>query len=156
METQAFEIIETEIPLKKVMSLNRARLTGRLVALLLTYENQYDILPELEFELTTGRVKPDIAILPRQEYNWQRDIILYPSPPITAIEILSPTQSFDALATKIVDVLLAGGTQSAWLLVPFIRTVHLFLPEQPVSTFSKGILYDPTSGIEIMVEELFR
>ena len=156
METQAFEIIETEVPLEKAMSLNHARLTGRLVALLLPYEDRYDVLPELEFELTTGRAKPDIAILPRQQYNWQKDIIFYPSPPITAIEILSPTQSFDALATKIVDVLLAGGTQSAWLLVPFIKTVHLFLPEQPVSTFSKGILYDSASGVEVIVEELFR
>ena len=91
METQAVEIIETEVPLEKAMSLNHSRLTSRLVALLLPYEDQYDILPELEFELAAGRLKPDVAVLPQLHYNWEKDIIRYPHPPITAIEILSPT-----------------------------------------------------------------
>lgn len=156
MNTQAVEIIETEVPLEKTMSLNHARLTGRLCMLLSQYEHQYDILPELEFELATGRVKPDVSVLPKQNYNWQEDIIYYPNPPITAIEVLSPTQSFDSLATKIVKVLLAGGTQSAWLLVPFIKTIHLFLPGQPVATFSAGTLRDPASGVEIAVDALFQ
>jgi Uma2 family endonuclease len=156
METQAVEIIETEVPLEKVMSLNHARLTGRLCLLLSKYEEKYDILPELEFDLTTGRVKPDVSILPKQKYNWQEDIIYYPNPPITAVEVLSPTQSFDSLASKIVKVLLAGGTQSAWLLVPFIKTIHLFLPGQPVATFSTGTLHDPASGVDIELEALFQ
>ena len=80
METQAFEIIAAEVTLEEVMSLNHARLTSRLCLLLSRYDEQYDILPELEFELSTGRVKPDVAILPRQEYNWQEDIIYLSSP----------------------------------------------------------------------------
>ncbi|QKG52805.1 hypothetical protein [Hymenobacter sp. BRD67] len=80
MNTQAIEVIETEVVLEEAMSLNHSRLIGRLNVLLAAYEEQYDILPELEFELSTGRLKPDVAIMPRQTYNWEKDIIRYPSP----------------------------------------------------------------------------
>ena len=101
METQAIEIIETEVVLEKTTSLNHSRLIHRLSILLSAYEEQYDILPELEFELSAGRLKPDVAILPRLTYDWEADVIRYPNPPITAIEIISPTQSLDGLIAKI-------------------------------------------------------
>ncbi|WP_310392123.1 Uma2 family endonuclease [Hymenobacter sp.] len=156
METQAIEIIETEVVLEKAMSLNHSRLTSRLVALLLPYEDKYDILPELEFELETGRLKPDIALLPQLSYNWEKDIIRYPHPPVTAIEILSPTQSLDSLITKIREGYLPGGVQSAWLVLPGIRTINLYLPNQPVIPFNQGTLRDPTTGIELQLETVFR
>jgi Uma2 family endonuclease len=156
METQAVEIIETEVPLEKAMSLNHSRLTSRLVALLLPYEDQYDILPELEFELAAGRLKPDIAVLPQLQYNWEKDIIRYPNPPITAIEILSPTQSLDSLIVKIREGYLPSGVQSAWLVLPGIRTINLYLPDQPVVTFNSGTLRDPATGIELLLETVFR
>ena len=156
METQAVEIIETEVPLEKAMSLNHSRLTSRLVALLLPYEDQYDILPELEFELEAGRLKPDVAVLPQLHYNWEKDIIRYPHPPITAIEILSPTQSLDSLIVKIREGYLPSGVQSAWLVLPGIRTINLYLPNQPVVTFNSGTLRDPATGIELLLETVFR
>ena len=156
METQAVEIIETEVPLEKAMSLNHSRLTSRLVALLLPYEDQYDILPELEFELAAGRLKPDVAVLPQLHYNWEKDIIRYPHPPITAIEILSPTQSLDSLIVKIREGYLPSGVQSAWLVLPGIRTINLYLPNQPVVTFNSGTLRDPATGIELLLETVFR
>jgi len=156
METQAIEIIETEVPLEKAMSLNHSRLTSRLVALLLPYEDQYDILPELEFELEAGRLKPDVAVLPQLHYNWEKDIIRYPHPPITAIEILSPTQSLDSLIVKIREGYLPSGVQSAWLVLPGIRTINLYLPNQPVVTFNSGTLRDPATGIELLLETVFR
>jgi Uma2 family endonuclease len=156
METQAVEIIETEVVLEEAMSLNHSRLIGRLTVLLSAYEEQYDILPELEFELTTGNLKPDIAVLHRQAYDWEEDIIRFPSPPITAIEVLSPTQAFDAVASKIRKLYFPAGVESAWLVVPSIKTIHLFLPGQPVTTVSTGILHDPATGIDLAIEKLFR
>nr|GFD52480.1 hypothetical protein [Tanacetum cinerariifolium] len=101
MNTQAVEIIEIEVPLEKVMSLNHSRLIHRISVALLPYEDQYDILPELEFELAAGRLKPDVAITLRQQYNYRRDVLRVLEPPVTAIEIISPTQAFDALVEKI-------------------------------------------------------
>ncbi len=45
-----------------IMSYNHARLTYRLTKSFSRYDAKYDILPELEFELSYGRAKPDIAI----------------------------------------------------------------------------------------------
>lgn len=75
METQAIEIIETEVLLEEVVSLNHSRLIYRISMALSAYEDKYDVLPELEFELAEGRLKPDVAIVPRQHYNYQRDVL---------------------------------------------------------------------------------
>ena len=156
METQAIEVIETEVVLEEALSLNQSLLIHRLSVALLPYEERYDILPELEFELSAGRLKPDVAILPRLTYDWEADIILYPNPPITAIEILSPTQAFDALVTKIRQYYFASGVQSAWLVVPSVQSVFLFLPDQAAVTVTAGsILRDPATGIELALDTLF-
>ena len=156
METQAIEIIETEVVLEEVTSLNHSRLINRLTVLLTAYEEQFDILPELEFELSTGRLKPDVAILPRLAYDWEADIIRYPNPPITAIEIISPTQSFDSLVAKIRQLYFPSGVQSAWLVLPTVRSIFLFLPGQPALTVSGGMLRDPVTGIELVMDAIFR
>ncbi|WP_375418251.1 Uma2 family endonuclease [uncultured Hymenobacter sp.] len=156
MQPQATEIIETEVVLEEVMSLNHSRLIHRFSVALLPYEEQYDILPELEFELSAGRLKPDVAILPRLTYNWRADIIRYPDPPITAIEILSPTQSFDYLVSKIWTQYFPSGVQSAWLVLPTVRSIYLFVPNQPDVVFTSGTLRDPASGIELEMAAIFR
>jgi Uma2 family endonuclease len=113
METQAIEITEVETVLEEVISLNHSRLTYRISVLLSAYEEKYDIMPELELELSSGRAKPDVAIFPKLTIDWNEDIIRYTHPPITAIEILSPTQAFDSLTAKIRKVYLPGGVLSA-------------------------------------------
>ena len=156
METQAIEIIETEVGLEEAMSLNHARPTTRITSLLFAaYESQFNILTELEFELPTGRFKPDVAILPRLAYNWEREIIRYPEPPITAIEIISPTQSIDGLVEKIRAGYLASGVKSAWLVLSAVRSIILYLPNQPAHLVSEGTLRDPATGVEMELDWLF-
>ena len=156
METQAIEIIETEVVLEKAMSLNHSRLIHLISVALLPYEDQYDILPELEFELSAGRLKPNVAILPRLTYDWEADIIRFPNPPISAIEIISPTQSFDSLVTKVRNFYFPSGVQSAWLVLPAARTIFLYLPGQPAAIVSSGTLHDPVSGVELEMSAIFR
>ncbi len=154
METKAVALTETI--LEEAMSLNHSRLTYRLSILLSAYDDQYDILPELELELISGRAKPDISILQNLTFNWEEDIIRYTYPPITAIEILSPTQAFDELTTKIRKVYFPAGVLSAWIVVPSIKAIHLFLPNQPVSVFTNGKITDATTQIELELTEIFR
>ncbi|WP_201980138.1 Uma2 family endonuclease [Hymenobacter rubidus] len=156
METQAVEIIENEVVLEEARSLNHSRLIHRISMALLPYEEQYDILPELEFELSAGRLKPDVALLPRQQYDYRRDVLRVVQPPVTAIEILSPTQSFDYLVGKIQDEYLTSGVQSAWLVLPRVGNIYLFLPGQPPQVFTSGLLRDPATQIEINLDTLFR
>lgn len=156
MQTQAVDIIETEVLLEETRSLNHSRLIHRISLLLSAYEEQYDVLPELEFELSTGRLKPDVALLPKLTYYWQEDVIRFPEPPITAIEILSPTQAFDAVASKISKLYLPAGVRSAWLVVPFVKTIHLLLPDGSITTFTANVLRDPATGIELSLETVFQ
>lgn len=156
MEGQAVEIIETEVILEEVMSLNHSRLIHRISVALLPYEDRYDILPELEFELPAGRLKPDVAIVPRQQYNYQRDVLRVLVPPITAIEIISPTQSFDALVEKIEDQYLPSGVLSAWLVLPRVGNIYLFIPGQPPQVFTTGLLRDPAAQVEVNLADIFR
>ena len=128
MNTQATELIETEVRLEEAWSLNRSRVMHRLSVALLPYANRYDVLPELEFELVTGRLRPNLALLPCRTYDWEGDVLRYPYPPVTVMEILSPTQALDAVITKIKQYYFAGGVQSAWLVIP--RLNHIF-PARP-------------------------
>lgn len=156
METQAIEIIETEVVLEEVMSLNHSRLIHRISVALLPYEDRYDILPELEFELSAGRLKPDVALLPRQQYDYRHDLLRVAEPPVTAIEIISPTQAFDALVLKIRDQYLPSGVQSAWLVLPTVRMIYLFLPDQEPQVFTTGTLRDPATQVEVALADIFR
>ncbi len=156
MNSQAVEIIETEVVLEETMSLNHSRLIHRISVALLPYEEQFDILPELEFELAAGRLKPDVAIVPRQQYNYRRDVLRVLQPPVTAIEIISPTQSFDALVEKIEDQYLPSGVLSAWLVLPRVANIYLFLPGQPAQIFTTGLLYDPATQVEVALADIFR
>ena len=69
MKTQAIEVVETDIMLEEAWSANHSRLIHRLGVALLPYEERYDIMPELEFELSAGRLKPDVALLTKQPYD---------------------------------------------------------------------------------------
>lgn len=156
MEFKAVEITETETPLEEIMSLNHSRLSYRISVLLSRYEGQFDILPELELELTSGRGKPDISIYKNLHFNWEEDVLRVPQPPITAIEILSPTQAFDELTGKIRKVYFPGGVQSAWIVVPSIQAIHLFLPGQQVKIFNSGNMLDPVTQIDLTLAEVFK
>jgi len=77
-------------------------------------------------------------------------------PPITAIEIISPTQSFDALVAKIRQSYLPSGVQSGWLVLPTVNSIYLFLPDQLPQVFTSGTLRDPATGVEVALADIFR
>ena len=156
MNTRVLETVEAEVVPEETMSLIHSRLIHRISVALLPYEDRFDILPELEFELREGRLKPDVALLPHQRYDYSRDLIRVMEPPVTAIEIHSPTQDFNGLVAKITDQYLPSGVLSAWLVLPIVRNIYLFLPGQPPQVFSGGTMHDPVTHIEINLDTLFR
>lgn len=156
MDLRAVEITEIETPLEETMSLNHSRLTYRLSVLLSVYDGQFDVMPELDLELSGGRAKPDISIFQNLVFNWEEDIIRYTEPPITAIEILSPTQAYDALTGKIRKIYFPSGVQSAWIVMPSVRAVQLFLPDNSVEYFTDTIFTDPVTNIELDLKMVFK
>jgi hypothetical protein len=51
---------------------------------------------------------------------------------------------------------LASGVQSAWLVLPAIRSIILYLRGLPVQLVSEGALRDPATGVELELSAVFR
>lgn len=151
------DILEIEdLQTEDIMSLNHSRLMYRIGLLLAKYEEQFDILPELEFELLIDKAKPDISICKKMTVDWVHDVIRLKEPPITAIEILSPKQAYNDLTDKIYDNYFQSGVQSAWLVLPSVRAIQLFLPEKPVQYFTDSIFQDTVTGIELDLKAIYK
>ena len=160
MEAQSFDLIEEfhseDIIAPAHRSYNHSKLIHRLSVALDRYEEQYDILPELELELSTGKCKPDISIFPKRAEDWENDIIFYTEPPIVAIEIQSPRQATTDITGKMNAVYFPAGVQSVWIIVPPLQMVQIRTPDGRKTTYTDGLVKDPVTGFEVPFNEIFR
>ncbi len=140
---------------KPMPSKHHAKLQARLSqALLNAYEQEYDVYSELALELDTGKATPDVAIYPKTSDNWLIDEIRVAKPPLSVMEILSPTQGMKDLTDKF--AVYFGEVKSYWVLIPNFKTIHIITPDLQVSTFVEGIAKDKATGIELSVDVIFR
>ncbi len=162
METTALETQRTLSPYelergKPMPSKNHSKIEARLsFALISRYETLYDVLTEPSLELSSGKANPDVALYPISQGDWERDETKITAPPITTVEILSPTQSLNELVEKIRDVYFPAGVKSSWIIIPPLKTVHIFYPDSPTETFTAGTLTDKATGVELRLEEIFK
>ena len=161
VETQASETqdetnFETERN-KPMPSRNHAIIQARLIAALINnFLGKYEIMSEVSLALPNVKpAVPDICIFPKVPVDLLEDEIKITEPPVTAIEILSPTQSLDDVKDKIFDIYFPAGVQSAWLIVPTLRSVHVFTPDRKFVTFNSGKLNDPVTGISVELDDFF-
>ncbi len=145
-----FEEFQTE----DIMSYNHAKITYRLAKSLSRYDEQYDILPELEFDLSHGRAKPDVAICLPGKINWLKDIIRLTVAPLIAIEILSPRQALSDLTDKALDVYFPSGVPVVWVVIPLLKQITVLMPSFQ-ENISSGIVQDKHTGVVITLAELF-
>ncbi|WP_421829439.1 Uma2 family endonuclease [Larkinella sp.] len=153
------ELTEAEILRGKPMpSRNHSILEVRISHLIMEkYEPEFDVLTELDLDLTYGTAIPDICIYPKLKFNWEDDdIIKMTTPPITTIEILSPRQAYEVLASKIRKVYFPSGVQSAWIVMPSVKAIQLFLPDGSVLFYRDNIFNDVTTGIELDLKTVFK
>jgi Uma2 family endonuclease len=109
----------------------------------------------LKLKLSSGNAVPDICLYPRQPRKWEKDLVFRTDAPLLTIEILSPRQSFDDIADKIHDIYFPAGVKSAWMIMPAVQSVMLFVLGQKVQLFNAGMLHDPASGFSLDVDKLF-
>jgi Uma2 family endonuclease len=77
-------------------------------------------------------------------------------PPLTAIEILSPTRTIYYITTdKFFNSYFPAGVQSAWLVVPTFRTIYVYTPDWQYTTFVGNTLHDPATDITLPLNEIF-
>lgn len=155
MEVISVDLIE-EFHSEDIMSVNHSKLIHRVSVALDRYEPTYDILPELELDLTTGKCKPDVAIYENLSTNWFNDLIYYNQPPITAVEILSPKQGVTDLTDKAFKIYFPAGVQTVWLVVPMLHICQILLPDGTQLTWPNGMMRDPVTHMELDVDHLLR
>lgn len=61
MEMNQADVFEEYIS-EDIMSVNHSLIINRVGVALSRYDDEYDVLPELELELATGKCKPDVAV----------------------------------------------------------------------------------------------
>lgn len=119
------------------------------------YNTKFDIFSELSLEFIGGDVVPDICLYHKGSLSFIEDEIRINTPPILAIEILSPTQNLQELLTKS-SKYFQNGVISYWLVIPPLRSVHIFTSPQDYEVYKKhDILKDELLNIEIDLEKVF-
>lgn len=118
------------------------------------YGNKFLFISELSLDSTPPST-PDLCIYPKRKLDVRSVAAKEKTPPLTTIEILSPSQSVNELMHKAWDIYFPLGVQSAWIVVPELKGIHIVLPDDTNFFFNTGMLQDPATGIEMPVERVF-
>jgi Uma2 family endonuclease len=142
---------------KPTPSRNHTKLQRRIAdALHAQYGAQYDFLPEFEIELLKKSSVPDISVFPFKESDWDNDELRSKEPPILAVEIHSPRQILGDVLKKIRNNYFPAGVQSAWVILPALKTITLMHPNGKIQNYNEGILNDDAIGFNIDINEVFK
>ena len=127
------------------------------VALRNNYGLKFTIGSEVDLDLPNAQrpTVPDIAIFTKREMSLSKDLVRVKEPPLTAIEILSPSQRIDDLKDKIFENYFPAGVKSAWLVIPSARTVSIYTADEKFKTYATGKFTDPSNKITLDLDEVF-
>ncbi|MCU0425998.1 MAG: Uma2 family endonuclease [Candidatus Kapabacteria bacterium] len=152
------ELSDEEIDFARTMAdKNHSKTQFRLCAALAKYEDQrvISVFPEADFNLDSWLVRPDIALMPPMENDWDQEAAYLLTPPITAIEVVSAKQPVSDLFAKAREYF-AHGVHSCWIVVPPTRTITVVATQAKPVSYAHGTLTDPATGIALQLEEIFR
>ncbi|WP_022835355.1 Uma2 family endonuclease [Salisaeta longa] len=125
-----------------------------LIVTLSGYRPKYQVLSELTLRLGDLDVTPDLVVYRDLSVDFSVDEVRVTEPPLTAVEIASPTQGMQDLLDKIRD-LLEHGVQSCWLVLPPLKTITVFTAGMESTTYSSGTITDPVTDIAVEWEAVF-
>jgi len=139
---------------KPMPSLNHSAVQTSLIVAFSRHLEKYSILSELSLELDGTPYVPDISVYPRISVDWQHDHVKQTDPPLTVVEILSPTQSLDALIRK-AEAYFEAGVRSCWIVQPVVESIVVLEPRKKLKVHASGEVVDPPTGITVKIEEIF-
>ena len=129
--------------------------TNLLIVLSKYYKKQFRFISELTIELGKKTAVPDISIYPYFDIEWQKEEpFAEAEPPLVAIEIIFPSQTFAEMREKARKYWLQG-VQSCWIVQPELQIISVLHPNEPPKTFTTGMVIDSAVNIEIPIEEVF-
>ncbi len=140
---------------KPMPNKNHAFIQTNLTGILYSYRKQYRIATEIRIEMNGLDYTPDICVYPLIPFDSRHDEIRMTELPLTAVEILSPTQSVEELVAKF-EVYFGAGVRSGWLVQPALKTIFLLNPDNKIAVFHDEPLLDSTTGIELNLGDVFQ
>ena len=142
---------------KPMPSKNHGYIQSRLSMILgYKYLSTYTLISEGSIQMPSKpNCVPDIAIFPLMQIDFFHDEISISEMPLTAIEIVSPTQSDDEILAKFERYFFAG-IQSCWLVQPSMKAIYVYSQIGKYQFFNDEMtLIDKLTGIELNLSEVF-
>jgi Uma2 family endonuclease len=119
------------------------------------YKKHYRFASEVHVEMPTRDRIPDLVIYPLRPFDPDENEIVMSEPPLGAIEILSEMQSIPELMENGREYF-TRGTKSYWLVVPSLRTIHVFSTPNDYEIYRHtDILKDTVLNIELDLADIF-
>ena len=144
------EFIDGELKERHVGKFDHARVQILLARLLSNHEAEWCILVTTgqRMQVSATRIRiPDLVVMTEQ---YPPDVLV--DPPLLAIEVLSPDDSYSEVQAKSEDYL-AMGVPMVWLIDPQSRTARMCDGEQWRAATTLTV---PGSAIKVDVLEIFR
>ena len=142
---------------KPMPTLNHAYVQSNiLVALTIGYRGTHTFLSELNITMPERpHTVPDIAIYSKMKVDFLHDITSMTAMPLTVVEIVSPSQSDAEILAKF-ERYFHAGVGSCWLVMPSLQAIAVYSGIGTYQFFTTTTtLIDPSTGIELAVNEIF-
>lgn len=156
--TEVVELSQYEIERNKPMpSKNHSIVQGNLITELnVRYRKTYSFFSELDIVMPEKpNCVPDIAIYPKLKIDFLDDVIGMTEMPLTAIDIVSSTQSDYEIVRKI-NRYFQAGVKSCWLVNPPLQAISVYSEIGKYTFFNADMTFsDPVTGIELPLTDIF-
>ena len=134
-------------------SFNHAVVQSNLIGLFRA-SPAHRVLSELTLSILGTNYTPDISVYSKRPVDFRHDTIRMTEPPLTAVEIFSPSQGTQEIMDK-VNVYLENGIKSCWVVTPPLKNVTIYLPDGKQVSASEGIITDPVTGLSADLGAVF-
>jgi Uma2 family endonuclease len=156
--TENRELSEYEIERNKPMPSKNHSIVQKNLLVSIDFRNRknYTVMSEIDIIMPEKPdTVPDVAIYPKLKIDFFDDQIGMTEMPLTAIEIISPSQSDTELIKKI-NRYFKAGVKSCWLVNPAFQAIYVYSEIGKYQFFNSGMtLLDPATGIELPLSEIF-
>ena len=121
----------------------------------LRYRDTCRIISEVSLATQPDGTTPDVVIYPAFKLNYENEPAKRTDPPLTCIEIQSPSQSNEEMVAK-THVYFQFGVKSCWVVLPSLRAVMVFdRPGHYTFFYEDDTLRDPNTGFELPLAAIF-
>ena len=119
------------------------------------YPNGYRILSGLTLATRPSATTTSVAIYPTFELDYENQAAEETNPPLTCIEIQSPSQSNEEMVAK-THIYFQFGVKSCWVVLPSLRAVMVFdRPGHYTFFHEDDTLRDTQTGFELPLTAIF-